>query len=132
MSAEIDAYLATLPDAMRNALEALRQTIRLAAPDALEAISYGAPAFRYHGRPLVAYRGAKAHCSFYPMDPAVIEAHEDELEPYDTAKGTIRFMPDLPLPDALVTKLVQARIAAMDAHPARQGLGRSGDARPMG
>lgn len=118
-TAQIDAYLATLPDDMRDALENLRRTIQAAAPDAIEAISYGAPAFEYRGRPLVAYRAAKAHCAFYPMNPAVIEAHRDELRAYDTAKGTIRFTPQAPLPDTLVTKLVKARVADVDARPDR-------------
>ena len=117
-TAQIDAYLATLPDDMRNALEALRRTIQAAAPDAVEAISYGAPAFRHRGRPLVSYRAAKAHCSFYPMNPAVIDAHRAELEAFETAKGTIRFTPDAPLPDALVTSIVKARVAEIDASAA--------------
>ena len=116
-SAEIDAYLATVPDDMRAALEHIRRTIQAAAPDAVEAISYGAPAFRYGGHPLVAFRAAKAHGSFFPMDPAVIEAHHDELKAFDTAKGTIRFTTAQPLPDALVTRLVRARIASMDGVP---------------
>ena len=117
-TAQIDTYLATLPDDVRNALEALRRTIQTAAPDAVEAISYGAPAFRYHGRPLVSYRAAKAHCSFYPMNPAVIDAHRAELKAYDTAKGTIRFTPNAPLPDNLVTSIVKARMAETDASAA--------------
>ena len=78
-------------------------------------MSYGAPAFRYRDRPLVAYGAARNHCSFYVMSPAVMEAIEDELTTYDTSKGTIRFMPDALLPDALVTKLVKARMAETDA-----------------
>ena len=115
MSEQIDAYLANIPSDMRDALEALRQTIRAAAPEAVEAMSYGAPAFRYRDRPLVAYGAARHHCSFYVMAPDVMEAIADELEPYDTSKGTIRFTPDALLPDALVTKLVQARMAQTDA-----------------
>ena len=100
---------------MRAALEALRRTIEAAAPDAVEAISYGAPAFRYRDRPLVAYRAAKAHGSLFPMSPAVIEAHRAELTGYDTAKGTIRFTPERPIPDALVTAIVRDRVAEIDA-----------------
>jgi uncharacterized protein YdhG (YjbR/CyaY superfamily) len=113
-TSEIDAYLATLPDDMRKALQALRRTIQAAAPGAVEAISYGAPAFRYRRRPLVAYRAAKAHCAFYPMNPAVIDAHRDELAGYDTAKGTIRFTPAKPLQDALVSTMVKARLAEIE------------------
>jgi uncharacterized protein YdhG (YjbR/CyaY superfamily) len=119
MTDEVDAYLANIPDDMRDALESLRQAIRAAAPDAVEAMSYGAPAFRYRDRPLVAFGAAKNHCSFYVMAPAVMEAIADELEPYDTSKGTIRFTPDALLPDELVTKLVKARMAQTDSSSSR-------------
>lgn len=114
-SAQIDAYLAAIPEDMAGALQALRQTIQAAAPQASEAISYQVPAFRYHGRPLVSFGAAKNHCSFYVMGTAVMDAHREELEPYDTSKGTIRFTPESPLPDALVRTLVRARMAQTDA-----------------
>ncbi len=121
MSDEIDAYLANIPNDMRDALEGLRQMIHAAAPEAVEGMSYGAPAFRYHDRPLVAFGAARHHCSFYVMAPAVMEAIADELESYDTSKGTIRFAPDSPLPEALVRKLVRARMAQTDASATRTG-----------
>jgi uncharacterized protein YdhG (YjbR/CyaY superfamily) len=114
-STDVDNVLAALPDDARNALEALRQTIAAAAPVAVESISYGVPAFKYRGRPLVSFAAAKNHCSFYVQSPAVMEAHRDELASYDTSKGTIRFAPDAPPPAALVTKLVKARMAETDA-----------------
>lgn len=114
-SPEIDAFLASLPPDVRDALEGLRRTIAAAAPDAVEAIAYGVPAFRYRGRPLVSFGAGKRHCSFYVQSPAVMEALRTELEDYDTAKGTIRFAPDRPLPAELVTTLVRARIAETDA-----------------
>jgi uncharacterized protein YdhG (YjbR/CyaY superfamily) len=73
-TAQIDAYLATLPEDKRAALQALRGTISAAAPEAVETISYGMPAFRYHGRALVAYLAAKAHGSLFPMSGAVTGA----------------------------------------------------------
>jgi uncharacterized protein YdhG (YjbR/CyaY superfamily) len=114
-SAEIDTFLGRLPPEMRNALEELRRTIASAAPEAVEAIGYGVPAFKYRGRPLVSFGAGKSHCSFYVQSPAVMDAHRDELAGYETAKGTIRFPPDKPLPARLVTKLVKARIAETDA-----------------
>ena len=74
-SAEIDKVLASLPEAARTALEALRGTIAAAAPEAVESINYGVPAFKYRGRPLVSFAAAKNHCSFYVQSPAVMEAH---------------------------------------------------------
>ena len=117
-SAEVDAFLAALQADVRAALETLRRTIAAAAPDAVEAIAYGVPAFRYRGRPLVSFGAGKGHCAFYVQSPAVMEAHRAELEGYDTAKGTIRFAAAKPLPAPLVTKLVRARMAETDA-PAR-------------
>lgn len=113
--ADVDAYLAGVPGAMRPAVQVLRETIRAAAPDAVEGISYGAPAFRYHGRPLVAYAAAKSHYAFYVMDPAVLEAHAAELEGMDTSKGTIRFKPGSAFPADLVTRLVQDRVRDLEA-----------------
>jgi uncharacterized protein YdhG (YjbR/CyaY superfamily) len=89
-----------LPDDQRAALEDLRLSIKRAAPEAEEAISYGAPAFRYRGRPLVSFGAAKSHVAFYVMSPAVLDAHRDKLEGYDTSKGAIRFQPERPVPDA--------------------------------
>jgi uncharacterized protein YdhG (YjbR/CyaY superfamily) len=114
-SPEIDAFLAGLPQEMRDALEDLRGRIATAAPDAVEGIGYGVPAFKYRGRPLVSFGAGKEHCSFYVQSPAVMDAHREELAGYDTAKGTVRFAADRPLPADLVTKLVEARIAEIDA-----------------
>jgi len=112
---QIDATLAALPADQRAALQTLRQTIASAAPEAEEAISYGMPAFRYHGRSLVSYAAFKAHCSFFPMSSGLIEAHRDELAGYATAKGTLRFTPEHPLPTDLVERIVRERIAQIDA-----------------
>ena len=106
----IDEYLAALPADKRGALEALRQIIREAAPQAEECISYQLPAFRYNGM-LVGFGATTNHCAFYLMSGATLEAHQDELQQYDTSKGTIRFQADKPLPAELVRKLLQARLA---------------------
>ena len=106
----IDEYLAPLSKEKRAALEKLRRDIRSAAPGAQECISYNIPAFRLDGRMLVAFGAAAKHCAFYPGSHP-IEALGDELEGYDTSKGTIRFPVDRPLSATLVRKLVKARIA---------------------
>jgi uncharacterized protein YdhG (YjbR/CyaY superfamily) len=106
----IDEYLAPLSDEKRAALQKLRRAIRSAAPGAEECIRYGIPSFRLRGRLLVAFGAAVKHCAFYPGAHPV-RAHRDELEAYDTSKGTVRFRPDRPLPAALVRKLVKTRVA---------------------
>jgi uncharacterized protein YdhG (YjbR/CyaY superfamily) len=110
-----DEYLAALTKDKRDALQKLRKTIRAAAPKAEEYIGYGLAAFRLGGKPLVALGATAKHCAFYLMSGSTVAAHEDDLEGYDTSKGTIRFSPDKPLPAALVRKLVKARIAENDA-----------------
>ena len=111
---QIDAYLASIPEDFRKALQSLRETIQAAAPGATEVLSYGMPAFKLH-RPLVGYRAHTSHCGFYPMSPDVIEAHKLDLAGFETSKGTIRFTPDRPLPEVLVTKIVQARIREIES-----------------
>jgi uncharacterized protein YdhG (YjbR/CyaY superfamily) len=113
-SPEIDAFLATLPKDVAAALEGLRATIASAAPEAVESVSYGVPAFKYRGRPFVSFGSGKNHCSFYVQSPAVMEAHRADLAAYDTSKGTVRFSASAPPPPDLVRKLVQARIAEID------------------
>jgi len=115
----IDEYLAVLTADKRAALDKLRRTIKAAAPKAEEGISYGLAAFRLDGKPLVAFGATANHCAFYPMSSSTVEAHQDELENYDTSKGTIRFHADKPLPVALVRKLVKARIAENEGRPAK-------------
>jgi uncharacterized protein YdhG (YjbR/CyaY superfamily) len=108
-----DEYLATLSAGQRAVLEKLRKAIKAAAPRAEECISYGLPAFRLHGKPLVAYSASKNHCSLYPMSGATVATLKDDLKGYDTRKGTIHFQPDKPLPASLVRKVVKTRIAEL-------------------
>ena len=114
-TARIEAILAALPADQRAALQALRATVAAAAPEAIEAISYGTPAFRYRGRPLVSYAAATAHCSFFPMSPDVLDRYRDRLAGFDLAKGTVRFTPDRPIPADVVAAIVRDRIATLDA-----------------
>jgi uncharacterized protein YdhG (YjbR/CyaY superfamily) len=106
----VDDYLAALPEESRVALEQLRKTIKAAAPEATETISYQMPTFKDHGRFLVSYAAFKDHCSLFPASKAVMQAHGAALKPYFTGKGTFRFHPDKPIPAALVKKIVKTRI----------------------
>jgi uncharacterized protein YdhG (YjbR/CyaY superfamily) len=112
-SQTVDGYLAALPDDQRMALEKTRETIKLAAPEAVEAISYGIPGYKFKGKPLIHFGAAKNHCALYGA--AVVDSDRGELKDYDQSKGTIRFSPDKPLPAALVEKLVKTRMAEIEA-----------------
>ncbi|MGA2650351.1 MAG: DUF1801 domain-containing protein [Terracidiphilus sp.] len=108
--AEVEAYLARVPEPARTTLEKMRAMIRAAAPkEATEAISYGIPSFQYKGA-LVWYAAFKKHCSFFPMDHSLEEELVDLLKKYKTSKGTIQFPMDEPLPKSLVTRIVKARV----------------------
>ncbi len=105
----IDEYIAAFPEEKRTTLEALRATIRAAAPDAEECISYNMPAFALHGI-LVYFAAAKNHIGFYPT-PSAIAAFQEELSAYAGSKGAVRFPMDQPLPIDLIRRIVQFRVA---------------------
>jgi uncharacterized protein YdhG (YjbR/CyaY superfamily) len=105
----IDEYLAGVSDEKRAALQQLRNTILGVIPKAEECISYQMPAFRYDGRVLVYFAAQANHCAFYPG--GMVNEFKDDLEGYETSKGTIRFQPERPLPASLVRRIVKARVA---------------------
>lgn len=115
----VEAYLAALPEGSRAAVQELRDTIRVSAPEATEAISYGMPAFKDHGRVLVYYAAFKHHYSLFPASKGALEAFREELRPYEVGKGTIRFRLDQPVLTALVTKIVKARLEGNAARGSR-------------
>lgn len=111
---DVDAYLDGVPDKMRPALRALRATIRAAAPAAEEVLRMGTPTYLYRGN-LVSFSAAAKHCAFYVMSPGPVARRKAELAGFDTAPSAIRFQPDAPIPDALVTAIVQDRIRENEA-----------------
>jgi uncharacterized protein YdhG (YjbR/CyaY superfamily) len=113
--AEVEDYLARVPEPARTTLEKMRAMIRAAAPkEATEAISYGIPSFQYKGG-LVAYAAFKHHCSFFPMGARAIEEFEKELKGFRVSRGTIQFALDKPLPPGLVKKMVKACVLRNEA-----------------
>ena len=109
----VDEYLDKLSADVRTVLEKLRTTIKTTAPKAEEVISYGMPGYKYQG-PLVYFAAFNNHCSFFPGSSQVIKLY-DELKSFKTAKGTIQFTTDKPLPSAIVKKIVKARMQENEA-----------------
>ena len=105
----IDEYIATFPKDIQKILEELRATIKAAAPEAEEKISYQMPTFFLNGN-LVHFAAFKKHIGFYPT-PSGIEAFQKELSVYDGAKGSVQFPIDEPMPLKLISRIVKFRAA---------------------
>jgi uncharacterized protein YdhG (YjbR/CyaY superfamily) len=110
---DVAAYVAAAPKAAQPKLRQLRQLIKAAAPDAVERISYGMPLFEHHGR-LVYFAGYERHVALYAAIPSN-NLYAAELEKYMAARATIKFPIGDPLPIALITKVVKARVKENEA-----------------
>jgi uncharacterized protein YdhG (YjbR/CyaY superfamily) len=108
-SKSVDEYIARFPENIQSMLRELRATIKAAAPDAEEKISYQMPTYALKGN-LVYFAAHKNHIGFYPA-PRGIEAFKDELSQYNGSKGTIQFPIGEPLPLELVSRIVKFRVA---------------------
>ena len=111
---DVDAYLEHQPADVRAALERVVAVVREVAPDAEQGTSYGAPAFRYGGRPLLGFKAAKGQLSLFVFDPEIIERVRDRLAGFRLTKGLVAFTPDAIPPDDVVRDMVCYRLAALD------------------
>jgi uncharacterized protein YdhG (YjbR/CyaY superfamily) len=103
----VEEYFSTLPQSTRAKLQALRDAIKKAAPNAQEVISYNMPAFKQKGI-LVYYAAYREHIGFYPTASGIAN-FKDEFSHYQWSKGAIQFPIDEPIPVRLVTKMVKFR-----------------------
>jgi uncharacterized protein YdhG (YjbR/CyaY superfamily) len=104
----IDDYISRFPANVQEILQKIRATIREAAPDAVEAISYQMPTFQLNGN-LVHFAGFKNHIGFYPV-PTGMEKFKEELSVYPTGKGSVQFPLDRPIPYDLIRRIVLFRV----------------------
>ena len=104
----IDKYIAGFPKDVQDILQKIRGIIRKAAPDAEEAIKYQIPTFVLNGN-LVHFAAFQKHIGFYPT-PSGIDQFKDELSVYKSAKGSVQFPLDAPVPFDLITKIVKFRV----------------------
>lgn len=107
-AATVDEYIRKCPKAVQPALKQLRLTIRKAAPEAEEVISYQMPGYKFHGM-LIFFAAWKGHISMYPA-PWTAPELQKEMSAYEGSKGTIKFPLDQPLPLSLITKMVKYRM----------------------
>jgi uncharacterized protein YdhG (YjbR/CyaY superfamily) len=104
----IDEYVAGFPRDVQETLQKIRRIIGEAAPDAAETIKYRMPTFVLHGN-LVHFAGFEKHIGFYPT-PSAIEAFSAELAGYESAKGSVQFPLNRPVPFTLIRKMVEFRM----------------------
>ena len=105
----VDEYLQDLPEARRSALEHVRSVVRESVPEVEEGRSYGMPAFRYRGRPLLAFAATKRHLGLYPCSGWVVDQMREELRDFSLSSGAVRFTEDHPLPDASIRRMLALR-----------------------
>lgn len=106
----IDEYIKTFPKDIQGILEKMRLTIRKAAPEAVETISYRMPAFKLEGRILVYFAAFRRHIGLYPPAP---REFKNELSKYEGPKGNLKFPTAHPIPYDLVTRIVLFRKKAI-------------------
>lgn len=106
---DIDGYIRTFPENIQLLLRQIRKKIKQAAPEALESISYGMPAFKTNGKPLVYFAAFKNHIGFYAT-PTGHKEFEKELSKYKQGKGSVQFPIDKPLPLELIYRITDFRV----------------------
>lgn len=106
---DINAYLKAVSPRSRALLQKLRRTIKTAAPEAKEGISYRMPVFTFHG-PLVYMAAFENHCSLFVPSKAIVSTFSSELRDFSWSGATIRFTPDNPLPASLLRKIIKAKL----------------------
>jgi uncharacterized protein YdhG (YjbR/CyaY superfamily) len=107
---EIDRYLAGLDEPQRSTLDALRKSIMEVVPGAEQSISYGTPAFKVRGKTVAGFAAFKNHLSYLPHSGSVLATLPDDVAPYETSKGSLKFAINTPLPKRLVKKLIHTRM----------------------
>lgn len=104
----VDEYIRSFPEETQELLKQVRNTIRQAAPEVKESISYGMPAYKLNGRPLVYFAGYQNHIGFYAT-PTGHKKFAGELSKYKQGKGSVQFPIDQPMPLDLIERITKFR-----------------------
>lgn len=110
----IDEYLATQSPQAKKILVEVRRRLKKLVPEATEAMAYGIPTLRRHGKNLVHYAGFKSHVGFYP-GASGIAAFAHEFQGLKWAKGSVQFPLDQPIPYDLMERITRFRMNEQDA-----------------
>lgn len=106
----IEDALAAIPQPQRDSLQHIIDVARTLVPDAVDGVSYGAPALKVRGKPLIAVTASASHLSVFPFSSDVVDAVRDRLTGFSLSKGTIRFTPENPVPEDVVEDIVRLRL----------------------
>lgn len=110
----VDDFLKKVAQPQRDTLKVVRDYIKAVAPDAVDAISYGMPAFKVNGKVIGGFLPTKSGCSYYPFSGSVLGEMAQDLEKYSQTKSALHFAADKPLPKTLVAKLVKTRLREIE------------------
>ena len=127
----IDQYIAAFPKGTQQVLEELRSTIKAAAPEVVEKITYQMPTFDLNGSHLVYFSAWKHHIGLYPT-PAGDEAFQEEISQYKSAKSSLNFPIDKPLPLELIRKFVKFRVAESIRNAQIRSAGKNSESKELG
>ena len=105
----VDEYISAFPLAVQTLLKKIRALVKKHAPEAVESVSYGMPAYKINGKPLVYFAGYKNHIGFYAT-PTGHETFAEELSHYKQGKGSVQFPLDKPMPYELMGRMVEWRV----------------------
>lgn len=105
----IDEYIASFPNDVQQKLEKIRETIRQSAPEAVESISYGMPAYKAYGKPLAYFAAFNKHIGFYAT-PSGHNQFSEELSIYKQGKGSVQFPLNQPIPFDLIRRMIKFRV----------------------
>jgi uncharacterized protein YdhG (YjbR/CyaY superfamily) len=110
----VEEYIDSFPDKTQKSLKQVRKAIIAAAPKSVEDISYGMPAYKLNGKPLVYFGGYEKHIGFYAT-PTGHKKFEKQLSKYKQGKGSVQFPLDEAMPLKLITDIVKFRVAENNA-----------------
>jgi uncharacterized protein YdhG (YjbR/CyaY superfamily) len=110
----VEEYIQTFPEDQHSVLNKVRETILKNSPGAVESISYGMPAYKLNGKPLVYFALYKSHLGFYAT-PSGHSEFETELAQYKQGKGSVQFPLNKAIPYDLITRIVKFRVAGNEA-----------------
>jgi uncharacterized protein YdhG (YjbR/CyaY superfamily) len=116
--ASIDEYIRSFPKEIQKLLKEVRDAIKATAPEATEKITYQIPTFYLNGN-LVHFAAFKNHIGFYPTSSG-IAAFKDELKEYNSAKGSVQFPLDKPMPIDLIKRIVKFRVLENTQTPTKK------------